>query len=560
MEIKELYKNINDINISSYLKLNGVKDIEEYIKPTGKYSENVYDYENMENGVNVFKEIFEKNGSVYILCDSGDADGILSASSMYRYMKKINPNWDIIILMHKGKQRGLGDEELFEECKKNVRDLLIIPDSGTNDKEQIKVLTELGTKVIVLDHHNLTTPTEDGVLINCKMGDVDKEGSGAMVTHHFCHALDLEFGTKYSMDIVDLASLSIISDGCDIRSMQNRTYLYYGIMGGLPRIKNKFLRLLVDKLLKEVYTQKDLSFTLVPKINSISRGDDQILKKEMVDAFSGIYDNDEKKLNDILKRMKKAHNNQKDTITDFIKNNADKIDKSNDIIIYISDEVPRTYSGLVAGRIKSSCDNKPTIIAHNYKKNDYCIGSLRSDVPLQKILNESEYVEWCIGHDCQAGIKFKKENKDNIIKYINSLGLSYSGTEQVLASLSYNSIPNKLYGLFEPYKKLFDLNNIDIPKYHIKRFTIYNTDITCKNGVLRFKKDNVTFIRFFSWQETKDKFYMEDKKCKLSIELIVELEINRYTSNYGKTYVTNQAVISEFECKKIGGKSLEDIF
>ena len=217
MKIKPLFDNCDEISVEDYLKLNNISDIEDYINPTGKYVESPLLYINMLEGVKAFKHHYLQKDKAYILCDSGDSDGILSTTIIYCYMKLMNPKWNIKILIHDGKQRGLDDDKLFNKCIDEPRPLLIIPDSGTNDLAQVKILTELGTTVIVLDHHNLTTPIEQGVLINCQMGDVDKHGSGAMVTHHFCRALDIEFGTKYAKNFVDLASLSIMSDGCDIK-------------------------------------------------------------------------------------------------------------------------------------------------------------------------------------------------------------------------------------------------------------------------------------------------------------------------------------------------------
>ena len=524
MKIKAMFDDVN-FTIDDYLNAHGISDTKEYLNPTGKYIESPLLYVNMKEGVQAFKYHYLQKDKVYILCDSGDSDGILSTTIIYRYMKLMNPKWNIKILIHDGKQRGLDDDKLFKKCVNEPRPLLIIPDSGSNDLEQVKALTELGTTCLVLDHHNLTTPIEQGILINCQMGNVDKHGSGAMVTHHFCRALDIEFGTKYAKRFVDLASLSIMSDGCDTKSMQNRTYMYYGIMGGLNRINNKFLKLMLTELLKEDYLQKDINFTLVPKINSVCRGDNQPLKQDMICSFCGIYDNDEEKLLDTLSEMRTAHTNQQNAVKKFIKENFEEIDKSNDIIIHISDQVPRTFSGLVAGRIKDMCDNKPTIISYDYKSSDISIGSLRSDIPLQSILNDCEYVDWCKGHDCQAGIQFKKSNIDGIIQYMNSLGIDYEGFKRVITSLAVKSIPNHLFGLLEPYKRLFDSNNLT-NQYHIQPFTIYNTDIQTlgKGNTIKFTKNNLDFISFFTSNEMKERLYMNvDEKVKLSVEVIGEI-------------------------------------
>ncbi len=559
IKVNSLFNRVEDISIESYLALNGITDIDEYLKPTGKYLESPMLYDNIVEAVQAFKYHYLQLDKAYILSDSGDSDGILSTVELYRYMKLLNKKWNIKILIHNGKQRGLDDEELFNKCVNEPRPLLIIPDAGTNDREQVKILTELGTTVIVLDHHNLTTPIEHGILINDQVGNVDKCGSGAMVTHHFMRALDLEFNVKYSSQFVDLASLSIMSDGMDTRSMQNRTYMYYGIMGGLKRIQNNFLRLMITELLPEGYLQKDINFTLVPKINSICRGDDQELKQEMIKAFLGMYDKDEDMMLEILSEMRSAHTNQQNAVKKFIEDNFDDIDKSNDVIIYVSDKVPRTYSGLVAGRIKDACDNKPTIISYDYKSSDISIGSLRSDIPLQSILNDCEYVDWCKGHAGQAGIQFKKSNISDIIQYINGLKLDYNASKDVIYSCMVNCIPYELYGLFKPYNVLFDDNKLKYPLVHIKPFTIDSQDITCfKGGVIRFKVGDVTFIHFFSSNNDKAKFHIYDKmNVKLEVEIIGEPVWNEYGGRLYKQIIIARNGYEVTECKPI---QFEDIF
>ena len=46
MKIKQLYKKDEAINLDSYLTKCGVKDIEEFLEPTGKYLDNFSDYYN----------------------------------------------------------------------------------------------------------------------------------------------------------------------------------------------------------------------------------------------------------------------------------------------------------------------------------------------------------------------------------------------------------------------------------------------------------------------------------------------------------------------------------
>src|SRR5574344_2302211 len=101
MKIKAMFDDVN-FTIEEYLNAHGISDTVEYLKPTGKYIESPLLYDNMKEGVQAFKYHYLQKDKVYILCDSGDSDGILSTTIIYRYMKLMNLKWNIKILIHKG--------------------------------------------------------------------------------------------------------------------------------------------------------------------------------------------------------------------------------------------------------------------------------------------------------------------------------------------------------------------------------------------------------------------------------------------------------------------------
>ena len=76
----------------------------------------------------MFLKLLENLSDAYIICDS-DLDGITSTVIIYQYMKALNKDWNIDILIHKGKERGLQDEEILKHIKESPRDFIIIPDA-----------------------------------------------------------------------------------------------------------------------------------------------------------------------------------------------------------------------------------------------------------------------------------------------------------------------------------------------------------------------------------------------------------------------------------------------
>ena len=566
MIINNLYNKNEEITIENYLNKFGIEDCEEFINPTGKYIEPPSYYENIQFAVNTFKWIYlDNNSTAYILSDSGDTDGITSAVIMYQYMQMLRPDWDIKILIHEGKERGLQDEKLLNQILEYPRDLLIIPDSGTNDKEQVDLIYEkTNTQVIVLDHHDLVTPIEKGILINNQndtLAMCQHNGSGCLVTHKFLQALDKEFNVKHSALFIDLVALSLISDSMNMSEQENRTYYHFGLET-IDNIHNTFLKKCIEKFInKDSYTQKDLAFNVIPKFNSISRSKDMELKKKLFSAFIGIYSD----LDEVLSLCAESHQLQRKTVDEIINNNIYKIKEisSNNLIIFASDEVPRSYSGLVCGKIMTLAGNKPTIVGSI--KDGELIGSLRSPIPLREELDNNELVEWCVGHEEASGIKIKEKNLQSLINYYNFIELDYTPHITVLNSYTLKSLPKYLFGLFEPYNALFG-KGIDEPRFFIDKISFYPKDVDMLGAdkrTLKIKLGEISLLIFNCTKQNKidlglgyyedGKFIEKRKSTKLEMSCVGSLNINVWNN---KKY--NQIVIDNFEIKEYN-KSIEDL-
>lgn len=563
MQVNELYGN-ESITVESYLEKCGVEDTKEYLNPTGKYIENSMLYKNMIEAIQLFKYHYLQNSTVYILYDS-DLDGYTSGTIMYQYMKMLNENWDIKILLHNGKTRGLEDEELFDRVIDEKPNLLIIPDANTNVIEQTRKIFNNGTDILVLDHHEIQTPIDCGVLISNQFDDeeVDRNGSGCLVTHMFLRALDNEFNVKYNQWFIDMVSLSIISDSMDVSSMQNREYLYYGVLYK-DNIVNPFIKVLFDKFIGdyEEYTQRDIAFKIVPKFNACIRTDDIELKQRICLALLN-QDN----LEEVANLCEQAHQNQIKIVNDVIQNNMDTILScgQNNLIVFASDDVPRSYSGLLAGKIKTLCNNKPTIVGSI--KGDTMIGSLRSPIPLRKELDNNELIDWASGHEDSCGVQIQVDNIQALVDYYNTIELSYTPHIDVLKSYSIKSIPTKLFGLFEPYNALWG-HGISKPKFHIKNITFTPSDwsIIGKNKrTLKLHKEGIDIMIFNCLKKDKedlqlgyydnDIFVNEPSNNKLQMDCVGELSINEWN---GQKKL--QIVIDNFSVRCYNKKSKEDIF
>ena len=557
MNIKQLYNDPSDITFESYLKLKGVKDIENYVVPRGKYIENPLLFENIEYAVDEIKYWCllseQETVVIYIVVDS-DLDGYTSATILYQYLILLCPTLTIKFLIHTSKQRGLDDKAIMDRIENDRPDLVIVPDAGTNNRKQAKQLTEMSIALITLDHHDIEEDkiVQDGYLITNQVGNVDRHGSGCAVTFQFMRAMDFMFDVKYASRFLDMVALSTVSDSMNVTSMQNREYLYWGMMKE-GSITNNFLKALMDKFIgKDDFTQRDISFKIVPKFNAVVRTDNMELKQRVIKAMIGMDDVDE-----VADLCKKAHENQIKTVNSILEEVKEDVDTESSVIVYQSESIPRSYSGLVAGKFLNVFGGKPSIVGSSH--DGYMIGSLRSPIPLKDILSKCEYVDFASGHDMSCGVGLKVENIDKLKEHLDSLNLSYSTDTEVLLSSTIKNIPKRLFSEFEPYTTLWG-KGLEKPLFHIKPFTINSNTISvlgANKRTLKFSKDGVDFLIFMCTNEQKERLHIgEDKKnCKLSIECVVELGTNEFR---GK--VTNQCIIVDFEATiKDSKKEVEDI-
>lgn len=573
MKINELYKQNEEITVNSYLNKYGIQNIDDFLYPKSNQIDNYNGYYHIKNAIDLFDKHFKKLSPTYIICDS-DLDGITSAVILYQYMSAMmnwhEVDWDVQILIHEGKERGLQDEKILQQIKNNPRPFVIIPDAGTNDCEQALELSNLNIDILVLDHHDIETPIalKNGIVINNqnpKNKNISKNGSGCLVTHMFLQALDNKYDNEWCHMLWDMVAISLISDSMDMSDLQNRTYYHYGIET-IDDIFNPFLRTTFEKFIGNIpYTQRDISFKIVPKFNSVIRSDNNELKQKVIQGFIGIDIN----FKDILEKCDECHKNQIKLLDTIIDHNKDKIEeaKENNIVLLSCDDMPRSYSGLVAGKIMNIC-NKPTIVGKI--KDDKLIGSLRSPIPLRNDLNENELVEWAFGHENSCGVSIEEKNIDKLIEYYNSLDISYEPYTDVLRAYSINDIPNTIYSLFGDNLNVLWGYGLPKPLFEIHDIIYYPSDIQilgANKRTLKLINNNISFLIFNVTKQQKadlglgyivdGEYYDRDNldDTQYSLSCIGNLSINRY-----KNYINNQMIIDKFTSKIYTPKTVDNIF
>ena len=233
MKYKMINENIKNKSLLEvvYENRNITKEmVERLLNANSEEYRNPFEIFGMDEAVKQFKKEVEKNSKIGILCDS-DCDGFTSATIFYNFLIN-NIKYDkenIKIFIHTGKQHGI-NSPIFKDIKKSDIEYLIIPDAGTNDLHQMKILNENNIKILCLDHHlceiSLDDVPENTVIVNNQIKECEsKFGSGALVTAKFIEA----YGSSIE-EYIDLIAVSLISDSMNLMlSLENRAYVNLGL-------------------------------------------------------------------------------------------------------------------------------------------------------------------------------------------------------------------------------------------------------------------------------------------------------------------------------------------
>ena len=213
-----------------------------------------------------------------------DCDGYTSAALLINYLYKIFPTWVenyVDWYMHDSKQHGLSD--CIDFILERQYELILCPDSSSNDYDKHQLLAENNIDVIVLDHHLADHISPNAVIVNNQLSDYpNKELSGVGIVWQFCRYIDSILEINYADDFLDLVALGNCGDMMSLRSFETRYLITKGFKK--ENIKNPFIDYMIDKnsfpLSKADYvssnpdmgcTSMGAAFFIVPFVNAITR-------------------------------------------------------------------------------------------------------------------------------------------------------------------------------------------------------------------------------------------------------------------------------------------------
>ena len=217
----------------------------------------------------------QEDKSCLIIVDA-DCDGYTSSAILINYLHHWVPSWTerkLKWFLHSGKQHGLSD--CIEEAL--CYDLIICPDSSSNDYDYHQRLSDAGIPVIVFDHHEAPEKSQYATIINNQLSDYpNKDLSGAGVTWQFCRYLDNMLEDNYANELLDLNALGNCGDMMSMLSIETKHLINKGFLR--ENIKNPFIYHMAQKnafKLGNEITPMGAAFYIVPFVNAMVRSGTQ---------------------------------------------------------------------------------------------------------------------------------------------------------------------------------------------------------------------------------------------------------------------------------------------
>lgn len=401
---------LNDADsvVDKILNIRGIIDKDKFLKPSMNDVHSPFELSNMNTAVNKIIDGI-KNNKVFGVYGDTDTDGITSLTEMVRYLEdfEIQP----YILWH---QRKDGHGVIIENVPENI-DILIIVDSSSNSIDECMELSDKGIDVIILDHH-IGTDNQYATIVNPQYNDYhNKNLSGAGVVYQTCKAIDSIMNTNYADKYLDICAVGLIGDMMDLSNLETRALVYYGLK---KMRKNCYPQLMyILKKLNKSYKPKasDISFYVVPFINSIIR----LGKIEKI--INIMLCDDEKECKKLIKQCLDLNDKRKIIQADLLEKLEIDIDNSHSILIVVTHEENSNLNGLVANNLAQKYQ-KPTLVV---KENDGLLcGSGRgydNKIDFRKVLIDSDLFTLLEGHENSFGVEFNKENLNKIYDYCDKV-------------------------------------------------------------------------------------------------------------------------------------------
>ncbi len=571
MKVNLINENWQQDYLKNLLAARGISDLELYLNPPATALSDPHNLTNIEKGVNLLQEILQKENSTILIVVDSDVDGYTSAAIIYNYITYIAPGQYIDFVLHEHKEHGLQDH--YEKLMSGdiVYDLIILPDSSSNDFDFHEGIGARGTKFLILDHHEIDEGqaiSQYACIINNQLSPnySNKDLTGAGVTWQFCrcHAEQNLAYRLFAKTLIDLAALGVCGDMGSVLNLENR----YIMKNGFENVSNYFFRSAIEKQSYSMGGEVNpttVAFYIVPMMNALIRVG-TLEEKERL--FLGLVDGHRKvpcnkrgaagTLEEVAIESLRECTNAKskqgritDQMVDKLEQKIYKHDLLDNKILFVrldeDDDFPPEINGLIAMKLAARF-KRPTIVAR-LNAEGYDRGSIRnvSDcelTDLKSFLNESGYFEYVQGHANAAGASILDSNLRAFHEYANQalsnidfnigaydVNFERSGDSTDLVQLVYELASNpEIWGQGNPE-----------PLICVKNIYVQTDDIRvmgANKDTVKITVNGMAYMKFHATEMIK-----QLEKCnEIKMNIVGRANLNEWMGN-----ITPQIFIENYE-------------
>ena len=598
-----ILKNQSTSTVENILLNRGIKksDIQHYLHTTDDDINSYLSFgiEDIAAGINLVKDAVKNNKSMLVVVDA-DCDGYTSAALWmnYFYLAFEDYYFNIHYFIHSGKQHGLND--CIEEAKNY--DVIILPDSSSNDYSYHKILKDLDKQILIMDHHEAEKKSEYAIVINNQLSDyTNKDLSGVGVTWQFCRALDDTCCTSYADRLLDLVALGNMADMMSLKSIETKHLIWKGFKR--ENIKNPFIYGMIDKnnfsLNKADYksyngldvTPMGAAFFIAPFVNAMVRSGTQeekeILFKSMLisEAFKEVPSTkrghkigDKERIVDqalrictnVKNRQTKAQDNCVALLEKMIEEKNLLEDK---VLLFLLEpgQIDKNVAGLAANKIMAKYQRPVCVLTKVIKDGEisyqgsargYDAGGINN---FKDICTESKAIMYAEGHQSAFGLgipfcypgaeEVQGDELCRFIDYTNEVLKDMSDKPIYTVDYEFNGKESNEPAIIIEIAEMNDFWGKDLDRPHVLvKFKMSDAKFTVmKSNTLKFTlPNNISIIKFGGTDEE-----IQELENNLDIEITAVCKCNE---NEWGGYVSAQLILEDYEIQKIPHRKLDASF
>ena len=513
-------------------------DITEFLsdKPQKTYDPSLLD--DISAGVDLILSEIKKGTKICIYGDY-DADGITSTSLMLSVLGHLMPKERLDYYIPSRFEEGYGlNMEAVKHIAESGAGMIITVDCGSVSAEEVAYAKELGMKIVVTDHHNITDKMADCPLINPKKPGNSypfRELSGCGVAFKTAQLIQQRAGLPKSVltEVLDLVAIGTIGDIMPLTD-ENRTMVKFGLkminMGRRPGLR----KLIEGAGLKTgTITSENVGFVIVPHLNASGRIEDASQAVRLLTAEEG-YSGIEEIVEDLLHKNRERKRLQ----AEAYKSCTAGLDRSNlqDFLLIESKDAHEGIAGIACGRIKDTYYRPSAILTPTGSHGELLKGTGRSidGVNLYQLLKKHEDLfEKFGGHGAACGFTMKKENLEPLREGLLADMAELAASEPELFVRKY------------PVDMKLGMNDINIAfAEQLELLAPFGNG----NPKPLFEIENVTMedVRFMGNENQHVRFMACDREGKS-----VQCVLFNHAADYGMLYYTKRPVdlIGHLECQ-----------